>query len=149
MKSLDSYKKEIKKRISLMIIFCSVALIIMLICNFYLKGRLKIDSRLVDYTIGFFTGLEIVCAFYIGMLKRTYYNAEMLQKRYLKEIDEREILIRTKSGANIIPFLSMIIVIISFVVVYFNYSAFVTLQAVAMFQMVICFLLKMYWKQKM
>lgn len=148
MKNLDGYRKEILKRIYLTILLCSVALIVLLICNFYLKYKFPTNDMASGYTMGFFIGIEIMCVYYMGKFIRAYYNPKILQNMYLRETDEREILIKMKSGKNIVPILSIIIVIVSFVVVYFNYAAFVTLQSVAFIQLVICCLLRMYWKYK-
>ena len=50
---------------------------------------------------------------------------------YTKETDERMILIKMKSGANIIPIFSMVIVIVALIVAYVSYEAFLALMIVA------------------
>lgn len=148
MKKLDSYKKELEKRIELMIIFCFIALLALLLGNFYLKAQFPNNENLTDYIIGFFTGLELVCVFNIAKLHRVYKDKELLRKMYLKETDEREKLIRLKSGANIVPLFSMVIIAISFVVAYVSFDAFLAMTIVAFAQLLISFILKIYWQRK-
>ena len=148
MKGLEDYKKELANRISVLVILCVVALLAVLFGNFYLKEQFPLKGNITDYVVGFFTGLEIVSLLYMGTLIRAYKNETALKEMYTKERDEREILIRMKSGANIVPFLSMLIVIISLIVAYISYEAFIALMAVAFAQMVISKMLKIYWSRK-
>ena len=148
MDELENYKVEIGKRIGLLVKLCGLALVAVLFGNFYLKNRVPFKENATDFVIGFFTGLEIICVFYIGKLGRIYRNPDELRKMYIKETDEREILIRMKSGADIIPFFSIGIVIASFVYAYISYEVFVVLQVVAFAQIIISKLLKMYWQRR-
>ncbi len=99
---------------------CAVALLVVLFGNFYLKEQFPLRSNVTDYVVGFFTDLEIVSLFYMSTLICAYRNETVLKERYTKERDEREILIRMKSGANIVSLLSMLIVIISLIVAYIS-----------------------------
>lgn len=148
MNRLENYKEEIGKRIGLLVVLCVLALLAMLFGNFYLKNQMPLKENATDYVLGFFTGIEIVCLFYIGKLAKVYRNPDELRKMYVKETDEREMLIRMKSGANIVPLLSMLIVIVAFVYAYISYEVFVVLQVVAFAQIIISKLLKIYWQKK-
>ena len=103
---------------------------------------------MTDYVVGFFTGLELVSVFYMAMLIRAYRNRDILEKMYTKETDERMILIKMKSGANIIPIFSMVIVIVSLIVAYVSYEAFLALMIVAFVQIILSKTLKIYWSKK-
>ena len=81
-------------------------------------------------------------------LVNVYRNEEALKKYFLKETDEREIFIRMKSGAVIVPILSMIIVVLSFIVAYFSYEAFFTMEIIALVQIIVSFAIKSYWHKK-
>lgn len=144
MKGLEDYKKELANRISVLVILCVVALLAMLFGNFYLKEQFPLKGNITYYVVGFFTDLEIVSLFFMGTLIRAYRNETALKERYTKERDEREILIRMKSGANIVPLLSMLIVIISLIVADISYEAFIALMAVAFTQMVNSKMIKIY-----
>ena len=86
--------------------------------------------------------------FYIGKLAKVYRDTNALRKMQIKESDEREMLIRMKSGANIVPFFSMLIVIAAFVYAYIDYKVFVVLQVVALAQIILSKFLKIYWQRK-
>lgn len=148
MKGLEDYKKELANRIRVHVILCVVALLAILFGNFYLKERFPLTQDATNYVLGSFTGLEIVNLFYISTLIRAYKNEAALKDMHTKEPDEREILIRMKSGAQIVPLLSMLIVIISLIVAYLSYEAFIALMAVAFAQMLISQILKTYWSKK-
>ena len=148
MNKLENYKKEIGFRISILVLLCIVALLAVIIGNFYLKYKFSLKEDVTDYVVGFFTGLELVSVFYMGMLVRAYRNRDILEKMYTKETDERVILIKMKSGANIIPIFSMVIVIVSLIVAYVSYEAFLALMIVAFVQMIFSKILKIYWSKK-
>ena len=148
MKNLENYKNEIRNRISLLVILCILALFAMLVGNFYLKGQFPGKEYITDYVVGFFTGLEIVSLVFMGMLISAYRNDSKLLKMYTKETDEREMLIKLKSGANIVPVFSMLIVIASLIVAYVSYEAFLAMLAVAFVQIIVSFVLKIYWSRK-
>ena len=148
MNKLENYKKEIGFRISFLVLLCIVALLAVIIGNFYLKNKFPLKEDVTDYVIGFFTGLELVSVFYMSMLARAYRNRDILEKMYTKETDERVILIKMKSGVNIIPIFSMVIVIVSLIVAYVSYEAFLALMIVAFVQMIFSKILKIYWSKK-
>ena len=148
MKNIEEYKNEIKKKIALLIILCIVAMITVILANFYLKPLFPSKQDVTDYIVGFFTGVEIVTVGLLGYYIKIYSNEKLLKKYVLKENDEREILIRMKSRINIIPLMSMIIVIASFVVAYISYEAFVTMMVISFAQILCSWVLKIYWQKK-
>ena len=149
MKNLQNYRKEIARRISLLVVFCVIALLAIVLGAAFLKDiSPKITDR-TDYVLGFFTGIELVCVFYMGCLIRAYRDEKYLKEMYTKETDEREILIRMKSGKNIVPILSLVIAVIACVMSYVNYEVFIALTAVAIAQIIITLILKIYWSKKL
>lgn len=148
MNKLEKYKKEIGFRISILVLLCMVALLAVIIGNFYLKYKFPLKEDVTYYVAVFFIGLELVSVFYMSMFMKAYRNRDILEKMYTKETDEREILIKMKSGENIIPIFSMIIVIVSLIVAYISYEAFLALMIVAIVQIIFSKLLKLYWSKK-
>ena len=148
MNKLEKYKKEIGFRISILVLLCMVALLAVIIGNFYLKYKFPLKEDVTDYVVGFFIGLELVSVFYMSIFMKAYRNRDILEKMYTKETDEREIVIKMKSGENIIPIFSMIIVIVSLIVAYISYEAFLALMIVAIVQIIFSKLLKIYWSKK-
>lgn len=149
MKNLQNYRKEIARRISLLVVFCVIALLAIVIGAAFLKDISPKTTDRTDYVLGFFTGIELVCVFYMGCLIRAYRDEKYLKEMYTKETDEREILIRMKSGKNIVPILSLVIAVIACVMSYVNYEVFIALTAVAIAQIIITLILKIYWSKKL
>ena len=149
MKNLQNYRKEIARRISLLVVFCVIALLAIVLGADFLKDiSLKTTDR-TDYVLGFFTGIELVCVFYMGCLIRAYRDEKYLKEMYTKETDERERLIRMKSGKDIVPILSLVIAVIACVMSYVNYEVFIALTAVSIAQIIITLILKIYWSKKL
>ena len=149
MKNLQNYRKEIARRISLLVVFCITALLAIVLGAVFLKDISPSKADTTDYVLGFFTGIELVCVFYMGCLIRAYRDEKYLKEMYTKETDEREILIRMKSGKNIVPILSFVIAVIACVMSYVNYEVFIALTAVAIAQIIITLILKIYWSKKL
>ena len=149
MKNLQNYRKEIARRISLLVVFCVIALLAIVLGADFLKDISPKTTDRTDYVLGFFTGIELVCVFYMGCLIRAYRDEKYLKEMYTKETDEREILIRMKSGKNIVPILSFVIAVIACVMSYVNYEVFIALTAVAIAQIIITLILKIYWSKKL
>ena len=149
MKNLQNYRKEIARRISLLVVFCVIALLAIVLGADFLKDISPKTTDRTDYVLGFFTGIELVCLFYMGCLIRAYRDEKYLKEMYTKETDEREILIRMKSGKNIVPILSLVIAVIACVMSYVNYEVFIALTAVAIAQIIITLILKIYWSKKL
>lgn len=148
MNKLEKYKKEIGFRINILLLLCILALLAVVIGNFYLKYKFPLKEDMTDYVVGFFIGIELTCVFYMSMFIKAYRNRDILEKMYTKETDERVILIKMKSGENIIPIFSMVIVIVSLIVAYVSYEAFLALMIVAIVQIIFSKLLKIYWSKK-
>lgn len=149
MKNLQNYRKEIARRISLLVVFCVIALLAIVLGAVFLKDISPSKADTTDYVLGFFTGIELVCLFYMGCLIRAYRDEKYLKEMYTKETDEREILIRMKSGKEIVPILSFVIAVIACVMSYLNYEVFIALTAVAIAQIIITVILKIYWSKKL
>lgn len=149
MKNLQNYRKEIARRISLLVVFCVIALLAIVLGADFLKDISLETTDRTDYVLGFFTGIELVCLFYMGCLIRAYRDEKYLKEMYTKETDEREILIRMKSGKGIVPILSLVIAVIACVMSYVNYEVFIALTAVAIAQIIITLILKIYWSKKL
>ena len=149
MKNLQNYRKEIARRISLLVVFCITALLAIVLGAVFLKDISPSKADTTDYVLGFFTGIELVCLFYMGCLIRAYRDEKYLKEMYTKETDEREILIRMKSGKDIVPILSLVIAVIACVMSYINFEVFIALTAVAIAQIIITLILKIYWSKKL
>ena len=79
MNKLEKYKKEIGFRITILVLLCMVALLAVIIGNFYLKYKFPLKEDVTDYVVVFFIGLELVSVFYMSMLSRAYRNRDILE----------------------------------------------------------------------
>ena len=79
MNKLEKYKKEIGFRISILVLLCMVALLAVIIGNFYLKYKFPLKEDVTYYVAVFFIGLELVSVFYMSMLGRAYRNRDILE----------------------------------------------------------------------
>lgn len=149
MKNLDSYKKSLQERGAGLIILTCLSLITVLVLNFYVRVAIPEKEDLTDCATGFFIGFEFACVFILARFFKAIRNHEVLKIMYLKETDERNILIRTKSGFPLVAYLSTALFLIGLIVGYFNYTAFLTITAVAIGQILISLILKLYWTQKL
>lgn len=149
MKNLDSYKQSLEKRRVALVVLMSICSIAILALCFYVRVAIPEKEYLTGYATGFFIGIELGCVFFLARLCKAMRDHEALKSMYLKETDERNILIRTKSGFPLIVYLSTMLFLIGLIVGYFNYTAFLTITAVAIGQIVISLLLKLYWTHKL
>ncbi|MFU0558806.1 hypothetical protein ACMZ7R_05590, partial [Gardnerella vaginalis] len=79
MNKLEKYKKEIGFRISILVLLCMVALLAVIIGNFYLKYKFPLKEDVTYYVAVFFIGVELVSVFYMSMLGRAYRNKDILE----------------------------------------------------------------------
>lgn len=54
MNKLEKYKKEIGFRITILVLLCMVALLAVIIGNFYLKYKFPLKEDVTDYVVVFF-----------------------------------------------------------------------------------------------
>lgn len=109
----------------------------MILDHYYLNPLDLVNQTTTDFISGFIVGLLLVLVVYTIRLRNKYKNTTELEKFYIKEHDEREILIRMKSGSNVIRFLSLILLVISIPIGYINEPIFFTIVAVIFFNLLI------------
>ena len=144
--NLEKYRREIKNRVSVYQAFIAVALVFVIIGNVLLKDRGQTLESVRGFATGLFIGIELVYVFQLGKLWKMLNDEDVLKEVYIREHDEREALIRMKSGLHVIPILSFIILICAILVGFFNDTIFYTLVVVGIAQILIALALKIYWK---
>lgn len=147
--NFSEYQKIVRLRLKGLDCLIGLTLLIMILDHYYLKSLDLVNQTTTDFVSGFIVGLLLVLAVYTIRLRNKYKNTTELEKFYIKEHDEREILIRMKSGSNVIRFLSLILLVISIPIGYINETIFFTIVAVIFFNLLISFLLKLYWSKKL
>ena len=102
--------------------------------------------------IYFHTGIFVMLeAFLIGMVIRNIYvlrSKERLQALYIKENDERQAMIKQKTGAAFLPICAISFGIAAIAAYYFSQTVFWTLFAVMYFMATVKAILRGYYRRK-
>jgi hypothetical protein len=148
MKIMDQFRKKLKKRI---ILICAVLLLfvsILLYNQFGASDALK-DSLAFSFQCGFSVAGSLVLVFLLAKYHAALRNDTKLQLLYNEEKDERMSVIRAKAGVPMVLILSMTLVLAGMLIGYFNETVFLVLICAALFQLLVCLSVKLYFKSKM
>lgn len=148
---MERYKKTLKTRIALfrIVIFLNVILSVSL--RFMdTKGKIPNAVRnITDFQTGFMLGLAIVSLFILIKYCKLLKNERMLKEAYLKETDERMILIRSKAGMPALLIASVLMISAGIIAGYFNIIVFYSLLATGVCQLLLGVSLKFYYMHKL
>lgn len=148
---MEEYRKTIKKRIQIAIVFDIVALILV-VCDqngvFGVHQETGLVSNLFNIQLGILFGLAILASIYIIKISSLLRDEHMLQLAYHKENDERKQLIMQKSGGNVIVICALLILVAGFIGGYYDGMIFLTTLVCAYFLLFVKFGLKLYYKRK-
>lgn len=145
---MKEYKKTIKARILLLnipVIFAAI----FGAYNVFLTGHEFKETAVYGFQAGIITSLGL-CSIIIVIRYRQLLNDEKkLLLHYNRENDERIKAIKAKAGIPMLPLVSIIIIIAGVIAGYYDTLIFMTLIAVATFQMTICAIVKVIYMKKM
>jgi len=145
---MELFKKKIKTRI---ILLCTVLLLfvtILLYNQFGASEALK-DSLAFSFQCGVSASGSIVLVFWLMKYRGALKDEAKLRLLYNEEKDERMSAIRAKAGIPMVLILSMALVLGGMIIGYFNETVFVVLIGTALFQLLVCLGVKLYYKLKM
>jgi hypothetical protein len=145
---MEQYRKKLKLRMlfmSIAILFCVVILLI----NQIGMIDTDIETIAISFQMGLATSGIIILAITMFKYRRALSDEEKLRLLYNQENDERMKAIRAKAGVPMVLLLSMALVLAGMVIGYWSETIFVVLICVALFQLTVCILVKMYYKIKM
>lgn len=148
---MERYKKTLKTRIALfrIVILLNVILSVTLrlLDN---KGKIPNAVRnITDFQTGFMLSLAIVSLFILIKYCKLLKNERMLREAYLKETDERMILIRSKAGMPALLITSVIMIFAGIIAGYFNIIVFYSLLVTGVCQLLLGVCLKFYYMHKL
>ena len=148
---MERYKKTLKTRIALfrIVILLNVILSVTLrlLDN---KGKIPNSVRnITDFQTGFMLSLAIVSLFILIKYCKLLKNERMLREAYLKETDERMILIRSKAGMPALLITSVIMIFAGIIAGYFNIIVFYSLLVTGVCQLLLGVCLKFYYMHKL
>jgi hypothetical protein len=149
---MEQYRLVLKKRIKIMLLLTLFAA--------FLQSAIIFDIFDLTSEMGFLGG--VVSGFQTGLLSAIMVIFIIISIRYLlimkdekklklmynAENDERKIMIKQKSGGNVIIANSVIIIFAGIIAGYFNVIVFYSLVACGMFGIYFCLLLQLYYSKK-
>jgi hypothetical protein len=119
-----------------------------MIPRFFLDGYpTLVDTKVFTVSIGIMISVGF---FIIGMLRdydKALKNEDYLQKLYIKETDERNILIRTKTGGSAVAIILAGLAIGTIISAFFNETVFYTLMSIFVFIALVKIVLKIYYNR--
>lgn len=144
---MDDFKKTLKARNICMVI---VALVIaaIYISLMLVKDRWDISTDIINFQAGIFAVLEFIL--FGTALKNaiTMKNNSKLQALYIKEHDERNAMIKQKTGSTLLPICAIGLGIAAIVAIYFSQTVFFSLVGAIGFMALVKIALRLYYGRK-
>ena len=146
--NLDTYSGQLKSREKIYKLYIGLALIFIFIGERLVKDKFAYNDFIFGFIYGLVIGMEIFCVGKVIKINKARDDYSLLRKMYIEENDERQILIRLKSGYPILVNLSLAIFLFAILAGFINKAVFVTLLSVGVFQLVVSKAIKLYWTRK-
>lgn len=151
---MAEFTQTLKKRMLWIKIFIGTVftIILLVMLNEFLGNAVSLpaprSSYLKDFQAGLLISIELIFLFFYRRYRSALENHEKLELLYNIEHDERKIMIRQKAGIPVMLITSSIILLAAIVAGYFNEVIFYTLLVAALFQYIVCTLLKLVYLRK-
>ena len=129
-------------------VIVSLVIAVIYIILLLVKDRWEISTDIINFQAGIFAILEI---FLISTVLKNVFamkNNAKLQSLYIKEYDERNIMIQQKTGFVFLPICAIGFGITSIMVIYFSHTVFFTLLGVIGFMALVKIILRLYFGRK-
>ncbi|WP_276881221.1 hypothetical protein [Anaerococcus tetradius] len=146
--NLDTYSEELKSREKIYKFYISLAIIFIFIGEAFLKDKFAYNDFIFGFVYGLLIGMELFCFGKVIKINKARDDYSLLRKMYIEENDERQILIRLKSGYPILTNLSLAIFLFAILAGFINKAVFVTLLSVGVFQLLVSKAIRLYWRRK-
>lgn len=146
--NLDTYSEELKSREKIYKFYISLAIIFIFIGEAFLKDKFAYNDFIFGFIYGLLIGMEIFCVGKVIKINKARDDYSLLRQMYIEENDERQILIRLKSGYPILTNLSLAIFLFAILAGFINKAVFVTLLSVGVFQLLVSKAIRLYWRRK-
>ena len=146
--NLDTYSEELKSREKIYKFYISLAIIFIFIGEAFLKDKFAYNDFIFCFVYGLLIGMELFCFGKVIKINKARDDYSLLRQMYIEENDERQILIRLKSGYPILTNLSLAIFLFAILAGFINKAVFVTLLSVGVFQLLVSKAIRLYWRRK-
>ncbi|MEG0177213.1 hypothetical protein [Anaerorhabdus sp.] len=148
---MEKYKEKLIKRRNMLIVVAVLAASITLFIRIYASDMVNIPSWLaleIEFLTGVFFAFELLVAIYSIKIMRVLNSPVKLQKLYAEENDERMHYIRAKAGQPLLMILSGILIIVALIIGAIDMNITCALIVVALFQMTVSVIYKLYLLKK-
>ncbi|EGC82117.1 hypothetical protein HMPREF9290_1115 [Anaerococcus prevotii ACS-065-V-Col13] len=145
--NLENYQLVLRKRLRQYKAYIGFALIFWAIGNIILKDYSSISDSTLGFINGLTLGIEIVSVFWVFRIRKALRDDNLLKELYIKEFDERENLVKLKSGSILISKIAITTFLVSIIASFFNIVVFYTLVITGIFLILVSSLLKVYWRK--
>lgn len=146
--NLDTYSGQLKSREKIYKLYIGLTLIFIFIGERLLKDKFAYNDFIFGFIYGLVIGMELFCVGKVIKINKARDDYSLLRQMYIEENDERQILIRLKSGNPILVNLSLAIFLFAILAGFINKAVFVTLLSVGVFQLLVSKAIKLYWTRK-
>ncbi|WP_041140047.1 hypothetical protein [Beduini massiliensis] len=145
---MKNFKAEVHKRILLRRSLLAGVIVIEILLNVFRDRFTNIPDYAFGYQVGVLIGMMILLSVNLYMYERSYRNDERLKMLYIKEHDERKILIKSKMAMSTLFISIGLLGIATLIAVYINQTVAFTLISVIYGMGIILCILKVYYAKK-
>ncbi len=145
---MKNFKAEVRKRILLRRFLLVGIIIIDILLNIFRDRFTNIPDFAFGYQIGVLIGLIILLSINLYMYERAYRNEDRLKMLYIKEHDERKVLIKSKMAMGTLFISIALLGIATLIAIYINQTVALTLISVIYGMGIILGILKVYFAKK-
>ena len=144
---MNDFKKTLKIRNACMIVTALIIAVIYFVL-LIIKDRSEISTDAIHFQTGIFMVLEIIL---LGSTLRNVFTMkshEKLQTLYIKENDERNAMIKQKTGSMLLPINAAGFGIAANMAIYYSQTVFFTLVGAIGFMALVKIILRLYYGRK-
>jgi len=148
---MDAYKKQVTVRLNLLILGLGVTSLSLILSSRYHKPASEselMQGFISGFQAGIAVALLLVMLLFVIRFARAITNSERLRQLYITETDERNALIRQKTGSIGMNVTNFGLILGTVVAGNINDTAFITMLAASLFVGLVHAFLKIYYRRK-
>jgi uncharacterized membrane protein len=147
---MDKFRKTVEQRRFIGIVLIIIVLAISVIGRFT-SYLLLIENLIPEYISafsgGFSLAVEIILIMNVAKYTKALKSEEILKELYIDETDERNVMIRTKTGGTAVNIIMLTLICATLISGIFSETVFYTLFATLLFVAILSLSLKFYYKK--
>lgn len=138
---METYKRTINNRIYLLALVVLIAVALGIFDAFFATAEIK-SSVIFSFQCGLTSACGLIALAFIARYKRALSDEKNIKLLFNKENDERMKAIKYKAGIPMLLVTSVLMIISAVIIGYFNVTAFYTLIAASLCQLVLSCIVK-------